>query len=230
VKRQLATVLLCLLAASAVAQTDRLASPVSIGEKALRSRLEQTYPSVTQWEIVPFRPATASDTPLSGQLSAVVTRVGVRSAVWIAPRSAVRGSRGELLWYSVAGYGPAAVATRHLVKGAALAPDDGAISSGDLVAAGCPALTSPAALEGMRTKVSVGEGEVICTNAIEERPPVERGSEVTVHYAAGTIALTARAVAQQDGLMGKPILVRNTMGGEVFRATVSGRSEVRVDD
>jgi flagella basal body P-ring formation protein FlgA len=104
------------------------------------------------------------------------------------------------------------------------------MGSGDLVAAGCAALDSPAALEGMRAKITIDEGEVICMTAIEPRPPVARGDEVTVRYVAGPVMLTTRAVAQADGLVGKTVLVRNTGSGDFFRATVSGKAEVRVDE
>ena len=71
---------------------------------------------------------------------------------------------------------------------------------------------------------------MICASAIEERPPVTRGDEVTVHYLAGALSLTAHAVAQADGLLGKPVLVRSTASGEVFRAVVSAKEEVSVND
>ena len=237
----LAVLLACLSAAAAgrtmqpdgvavLGEPDSVTSPAAaLGEAALRTRLGTAYPGVTRWDVVPLRPGTSvASAPMTGDLSVFVTRVGVRSAVWVAPHSS--SSRGELLWYSVAGYGPAAVATRRLARGAVLDPKDGTMASSDLVAAGCPALRSPAALDGMRTKITIGEGEVICTSAIEARPPVARGDEVTVRYVAGPVMLTARAVAQADGLVGKTVLVRSTGSGDFFRATVSGTAEVRVDE
>ncbi len=213
-------------------EPDSVTSPAAaLGEAALRARLGTAYPGVTRWDIVPLRPGTSvASAPMTGDLSVFVTRVGVRGAVWVTPRSSMDRSRGELLWYRVAGYGPAAVATRHLARGAVLDPKDGTMASSDLVAAGCSVLDSPAELDGMRTKITFGEGEVICTSAIEARPPVARGDEVTVRYLAGPVVLTARAVAQADGLVGKTVLVRSTGSGDFFRATVSGKAEVRVDE
>lgn len=223
---------LAAVAAGAATQPDSVTTPaIAAGEAALRARLETAYPRVTRWDIVPLRPgASVAATATTGDLSAFVTRVGVRSAVWVTPRSSVDRARGELLWYSVAGYGPAAVATQRLARGTVLDPQDGAMASGDLVAAGCTALDSPGALQGMRTRITIDAGEVICTSAIEARPPVVRGDEVTVRYVAGPVVLTARAVAQADGVVGKSVLVRSTGSGDFFRATVSGKAEVRVDE
>ena len=206
-------------------------APVSVGERALQARLMATYPGITQWDIVPLRPTAGSRLPASlstGEWSAHVTRLGVRSAVWIAPGSA--SSRGELLWYSVAGLGQAVIATRRILPAAALDSQDGALASADLIAAACTPLDSPGALEGMRARITIREGEVICPGSIEQRPPVARGDEVTVRYASGPVVLTARAVAQGDGQMGKLVMVRSTASGDVFRAKVSGKAEVSVDD
>jgi flagella basal body P-ring formation protein FlgA len=217
--------------AATLGETDRVTSrAMTVGEAVLRTRLRTAYPSVTQWEVVPLRPGTSAGSAMTGDLSVFVTRVGVRSAVWVAPRTSADRSRGELLWYSVAGFGPAAVSTRSLSRGTVLDVQDGIVASADLVAAGCVPLDSPAGLVGMRTKITIGAGEVICTSAIEARPPVARGDEVTVRYVAGPVVLTTRAVAQSDGLVGKTVLVRNTGSGDFFRATVSGKAEVRVDE
>jgi len=231
-KRPVTLTVLCLT--FAVVQPLRAQSgdsPLVLGEQALRTRLEKAYPGVTQWDIVPLQPSTAAAAqPLAGDLTAFVTRLGVRSAVWISPKSTARTARGELVWYSVAGYGPAVVTTHRLASGTAVEMQDGTLGSSDLVAAGCAGLDSPRSLEGMRTRVTIDTGAIICASALEVRPPVTRGDEVTVHYLSGALSLTARAVAQADGLLGKPVLVRSTASGEVFRAVVSAKEEVSVND
>lgn len=220
---------LCLTTAHLQAQDS--GSALSLGQQALRARLERDHPGVTQWDIVPLQPAApAAMQPLAGELTAFVTRLGVRSAVWVTPKSTSRPARGELIWYSVAGFGPAVVTTRRLASGTALEMRDGTLGSSDLVAAGCTGLTSPQALDGMRTKVTIEAGAMICAGAIEAMPPVTRGEEVTVRYLTGALSLTAHAVAQADGLLGKPVLVRSTASGELFRAVVSAREEVSVND
>ncbi len=213
------------------ADSDRDHSPVAAGERALRARLTATYPEVVRWDIAPMRPIADSRLPAqpaTGEWTTQVTRLGARSAVWIT--AAPAGSRGELVWYSVAGYGQAVVATRQIPPAAGLDAQDGEWVSADLMAAACAALQSPQALEGMRARVTLRAGEVICSTAIEERPPVARGDEVTVRYASGPVVLTARAVAQGDGRMGKPVRVRSTTSGDVFSAKVSGKAEVSVND
>jgi len=231
----LATLALLALAPMIGGAGEPATSAVALAERALQSRLESVYPRVSQWDIVPLHEATASPSALleghheADELTVTVTRIGSRSAVWVAARAGRNLPAGGLLWFSVAGSGPAVVATHSLSRGATLDAGDGTLASSDLVAAGCVGLDSSAVLAGMRTKVTIGEGEVICPVAIEPLPPVVRGEAVTVRYAAGPVTLTSRAVAQSDALLGKPVLVR-TGSGDLFQAMVSGHAEVRVDD
>jgi flagella basal body P-ring formation protein FlgA len=232
VNLRLTAALVCLAAPALRAATDGVApTAAALAEQALRTKLHESYPDVTQWDIdaLPLTSAVTLASP-QDELAATVIRLGVRSAVWVAPRVESGRKHGVMLWYSVAGYGPAIVASHRLAQGSALDARDGTHASSDLLAAGCAAVASPAGLDGMRARVTIGEGEVICSRAIEERPPVARGDEVTVRYLAGPVTLTARAVAQADGLLGRPVLVRSTGSGDFFKATVSGKAEVRVDD
>lgn len=201
---------------------------------ALQQRLHAAYRGVTRFQIDPL--------PMQWQASAsleraelahptvFVTRLGARSAVWVGTSPASAAPRGALLWFEVAGYAPAVVATRLLPSGAALQAGDGQVATRDIVAAACPPLTDPGQLAGMRAVSLVPRDEVICAGAVEPMPPVARGERVTARFAAGGISITTQALAESDGLIGGPVTVRNLGGGPSYSATVIGKAEVSVGD
>jgi flagella basal body P-ring formation protein FlgA len=229
--RLIASITLALLATAARGASAPAAAAEPRAEQVLRTQLTRAYPEVSEWNIVPLPSTAARAIPqLSREAATVVERVGVRSAVWVGSDADRSSGHGEWLWFAVAGIGPAMLATHALGPGVELAAGDGSPGQGDLVAAGCRPVASPQALEGMRTRVSVSAGSVICASAIEPRPPIVRGQEVTVLYLGTAVSLTSHAVAQADGLLGHAIWVRSTESGELFKATVSGPAEVRVHD
>lgn len=203
-------------------------------ESALRQRLHAAFPGVAEFHIGPL--------PMQWQASAwlqrervahptvLVTRVGARSAVWVGTSPDSATPRGALFWFQVKGYAAAVVSTHLLVSGAALEAGDGQVATRDIVAAACQPLTNPTQLAGMRAVRMVAPGAVICASAIEPMPPVARGERVTVRFAASTVSITSQVVAQSDGVIGAPVLVRNVDGGPVYSATVVGKAEVSVGD
>lgn len=206
--------------------------PVGRAEQALQLALEHAYPQVTRWQIAPE--ALSSDVDASAGIprdSVVsVTRVGARSAVWVGSAGMSAHRQGRLLWFAVAGYAPALVAAHTLAAAEPLDAGDGAMADSDIVAADCASPASAEALPGMRVKRTLHAGEVLCANLLEPVPPVTRGEEVTLLYRGRSFMLTARGVAQADGQLGKPVMVRNSSSGDVFTGTVSGRAEVSVNE
>jgi flagella basal body P-ring formation protein FlgA len=156
--------------------------------------------------------------------------VGARSAVWVGSASMSTRRQGKLIWFSVAGYAPALVAVRTVAADAPLDAGDAMLADRDVVAADCTSPDSPDSLPGLRVKRTLHAGEILCANLLEPVPPVTRGEEVTLLYHGRSFTLTARGIAQADGLLGKPVMVRNSSSGDVFTATVSGRAEVSVND
>jgi flagella basal body P-ring formation protein FlgA len=210
-------------------------------EQALRVKLEQAYPTVTRWEIG-LLPASQEPAADAGTLNArgqnaagdhpsiVVTRVGERSAVWVGSPMTAERRRGSLLWFNVAGYGPALVAAHAIAAADSLDPHDATAAERDVVAADCPLIADRGALAGMRAKRLLRAGDIICSTLLEPVPPVSRGKEVTLLYVGRSFTLTARGIAQGDGLLGKPVTVRNSSSGDVLTATVSGQAEVSVHE
>lgn len=203
-------------------------------ESALLQRLHAAYPRATRFAIDPlpteWRASAWLERAHVAHPTVLVTRVGSRSAVWVgtSPESGV--PRGAMLWFQVAGYAPAVVATQLLASGTALQAGDGEMANRDIVAADCQPLSDPAQLAGMRATRLVLRGDVLCAGAVEPLPPVARGERVTARFAAHGVSITTQAVAQGDGVIGAPVAVRNIGGGPVYSATVTGKAEVSVSD
>ena len=173
-------------------------------------------------------PDVANEAPAAGA-TVSVTRLGQRSAVWLGSADKARHRRGQLLWFAVSGYAPVLTASHLIAFGAPLTPADGHLQDQDIIAAACKPLLEADALAGQRARRTLHEGDTLCTAAIEPVPAVARGQEVVMHYAAQNLQLTARAVAQTDGTLGRSVSVRGP-SGEIFTAIVSGKGEVSVRD
>jgi len=204
-----------MVAAAAVVLLASVA-PLSAVESALRASLAERYPSVTRWEIKPF----IEDMPATSEAKVVL----------LGPRSAVKVGR-RVYWYSVAGFAQVVSATRGVAPGQALEPRDGQLSESNvLAAANCEPLTDPTALYGKRTRKTLRANEIVCASAIEPRPLIARGEEITVRYVSPNVVLTINGVAQHDGAAGDSLLVLNPRSHDLFRAVVTGAREVTIHE
>lgn len=203
-------------------------------QSALQQKLRDSYPDVHQWTVSLLPQEVREAAALARQHipdpTIYVTRVGTRSAVWVGSAPTGPMPHGVLLWFGVAGYGPALVATRRIPRGAALTPSDAVPGQPDLVAAACPPITDQTRLGGMRAATTIRDGEVICTGAIEPVPPVVRGEQITARFSSHGVVITAPVEALSDGVVGAPVSVRNVQSGAVFTAMVTGKAEVAVGD
>jgi flagella basal body P-ring formation protein FlgA len=190
-------------------------APLCAAEAALRASLAERYPSVTRWEIKAF----TEDMP--GANEAKVVLLGARSAVKVGRR---------VYWYAVAGFSQAVSTTHGLSPGQALGPRDGQLSESNILAANCEPVTDPTALSGKRARKTLRANEIVCVSAIESRPLVARGEEITVRYVSSNVVLTINGVAQSDGAAGDSLLVLNPRSHDLFHAVVSGAREVTVHE
>jgi flagella basal body P-ring formation protein FlgA len=81
---------------------------------------------------------------------------------------------------------------------------------------------------GFVAKTTLRKAAVIRKNQIERPPDVARGDLVTVLVFEGAAHLSLEARAQQDGVKGASILVRNPSSGKDFRAQVTGKDQVAI--
>jgi flagella basal body P-ring formation protein FlgA len=192
--------------------------------------LRRAYPDVIEWTVEPLvgerQAAGLADAEL---FEAAVIRVGKRSAVRLRPRAGAKAG-GSTVWFAVGGMQPVLTAKSTIRARAPLAPELSEHVTQDIVALACTPIKSAEALAGMRARKSIPEGAAICAKSIEPRPAVGRGDDVTVVSTAGAVAITSRAIAQQDGAIGAVLRVKSPSSGQVYSVAVTGEREVTVHE
>jgi flagella basal body P-ring formation protein FlgA len=200
----------------------------TVAERSLMSALTEAYPHVTQWSVEPLL-GKRQETRLADldPFRADVVRVGKRSAVRLM-RDGARAS--TVVWFAVRGMQALPSARTDIRAQTALVPELCEEVVHDALALTCSPVASPAALAGMRAARTIRAGEAICSQSLEPRPAVSRGEDVTVISTSGAVQIVGRGVAQQDGIVGQVLRVRNPSSGEFYSAAVSGEREVVVHD
>jgi flagella basal body P-ring formation protein FlgA len=198
----------------ATAISAQLAAVHAELETALRAK----YPQVTRVEIAAFDAERAAGLAAG----ASIARLGARSAL--------ADEQGRLVWFAVRGYSDVVILARTLPARADLGPDDLALAEREVVGIGCTPLRSTEIGAGHWLRRGVRGGEVLCREAIEQKPPVVRGAEVAVAYSAARVHLSTTARAEQDARLGERVAVRNPRSGELYFAVASGSNEVTVHD
>jgi flagella basal body P-ring formation protein FlgA len=87
-------------------------------------------------------------------------------------------------------------------------------------------LADPAMLRGLRAKRILNPGSVLSASMCEPLPAVLQGDEVNLLARGKGVRLTVRAVARQDGLPGRTILVQPDGSHERVRSRVIDRCTV----
>jgi flagella basal body P-ring formation protein FlgA len=203
---------------------------LAVAEQALTLELRRVHPDVDEWTLEPLV-GRRQEAKLenAGALDADVVRTGKRSAVRLRARANTKAP-GTLVWFAVSGAQPMLTAKSEVRALAALAPEAAQYESRDAMDLACEPVASPEALAGMRARVRIPAGAVLCTSSIELRPAVGRGEQVTVVSTSGPVTITGRAVAQQDGSIGDVLRVKSSSSGAIYAAAVTGEREVTVHD
>lgn len=89
-------------------------------------------------------------------------------------------------------------------------------------------ITTPQALVGQQTTRALTAGQPINRLHVRAVPLVARESAVTVLYERGSVTLSGRADALEDGQLGQSIRVRNPASRTTLVAIVSGPGTVTV--
>ena len=83
-------------------------------------------------------------------------------------------------------------------------------------------------LAGNEYSRSVSPGKALVWSDLKSRSLVRRGDLVEVFASKGLMAITMRAIARQDGVVGEFILLRNVQTSKEFAARVVGKNRVEV--
>lgn len=201
-----------------------------VADQLLREALAAAHPDVVVWTIEPLiGKRQEADLQSAIDVQASVVHLGKRSAVrvtWIAGRRRTR----ETVWFAATGVQSVPTLVTDVRTGASLGPEMTRPTDRDVLATDCAVLQSPDALSGTRATRPLRADEAICIGDIEPRPPVARGEKVLVRSIAGLVTITAKGIAQQDGVVGQVLRVKNPSSGEVYLAAVSSAGEVVVHD
>lgn len=99
----------------------------------------------------------------------------------------------------------------------------------DLAGLRSPPLPAQTPLEGLRLRRPLLRGQVLTATHVETMPIVRRGQAVTVRAQSGAISLETTGEALQDGVIGKPVLIRmGSRAGAPLLARVVGPNQVQL--
>lgn len=90
-------------------------------------------------------------------------------------------------------------------------------------------ISSPDAVVGMKLRTNVKANTEITGNMVRSIPMVKRGKPVRIVFENGTMRITTIGLAEQDGMHGELIKVRNVSSKKVIYVRVTGNSLATVE-
>jgi flagella basal body P-ring formation protein FlgA len=90
--------------------------------------------------------------------------------------------------------------------------------------------TDAAEAEGKRARRVISPGRILKASDVERVPLVDRGAGVTVAVVLGSVTVTSKARALEDGEMGEIIKVQDLTTGKRLVGTVAARGLVVLDE
>jgi flagella basal body P-ring formation protein FlgA len=196
-------------------------------EQALQQVLAQRHPHVATWHITALADPRQQQRLAGRSVGRVdVIRTGKRSAVHLWCESAPRPC--ATVWFAVSGLQAVLGSARAMRPLHPVVPADFVIQSHDVLNLSCEPLVSHEGLVGLRTTRALAAGAVVCREFLELRPAVSRGESVEVRVAAGAVAITTRAIAQQDAALGQSVRLRRADRAAPILGTVTGAGQVSV--
>jgi flagella basal body P-ring formation protein FlgA len=122
-----------------------------------------------------------------------------------------------------------AVAARPLRSGATLGAADVALEQREVAEPRGDTLSSTAAVVGQRVRRHVGAGEAIRASWLDAAPLVERGERVMVRFARGPLRIETVGLAEESGVLGAWIRVRNLASKREVMGRVAESGVVHVE-
>lgn len=199
-----------------------------LAEQALQQALTARYPAVRHWQITALSSARQEQRFAAQFITdASVLHVGKRSVVQLWCELPQR-RQCATVWFAVRGMQWMLSSSNELPAASSLTSAVLALEEHDVLQLKCESLQSVEGLADWRTTRHLRAGEALCRNFLEPRPSVSRGESVRVRASAGSLAVSARGIAEQDGNAGQMIRVRRS--NETFTARVTGSGQVAVDE
>jgi flagella basal body P-ring formation protein FlgA len=209
----------------------KVAALETLAGQVLLTELQSKYPETKHWSVTPLV-RQAHEESIFGKAAweTKVVRIGARSAVQVSWAAENTARQVRTVWFDVVGPQSVVVATHAIAPNASLSVADAMIEERDVMGLSCSPLRDVTDLVQMRSRRALRTGAAICLEAIEPRPAVARGEDVTVRYSSGRVSITTKGVAQNDGQVGQKLRVVNPMTKDSFVAVVSAAREVLVHE
>jgi flagella basal body P-ring formation protein FlgA len=123
---------------------------------------------------------------------------------------------------------PVAIAADDLPRGAILSPEDLTMVTMDLSTLRNPCLDAQE-LIGMKLRRAIRMGAPFVRSGLETPPLIKRGDMVTITASNGTLTVTARGLAQENGAEDDTIRVKNISSQKEIFCRVTAPSAVEVE-
>lgn len=120
------------------------------------------------------------------------------------------------------------VAAASLRRGQALAEAETVLERRDLLASRGILKSLPAAVQDYELAESLAPGQVLSERSLRLKTVVFRGRRVDARIQAGTLEITTKVEALEDGYPGQSIRVRNPQSKREFRGVVQGEDTVLI--
>lgn len=121
---------------------------------------------------------------------------------------------------------PLVVTTRTLERGEVLSTDMLSVQPQEISVLRHGLEFAAAPLLGMTVKRRISAGDVVSRHLLQAAYLVQKGAQVTLHYAGDGFAVSTAAIALSDGVLGERISVQNISSGKVIDAIVTAENSV----
>ncbi len=123
---------------------------------------------------------------------------------------------------------PVLVATRPMSKGDRLSGEDYRLQSVTLKTPSRPFYYQDS-IQGQQLKRNVRAGDIFTPKLISLPYAVRKGDLVTIFFTSDTFSLTTEGIAEESGVIGDTIKVRNSQSGKLLISTVIDNRQVEVN-
>lgn len=120
------------------------------------------------------------------------------------------------------------IASRNLLRGEQVSPQDIALISVDISQLRNEYLTDINEIAGLEVKRNIGQGVAFMASALDSPKVIKRGELVTLESLAGSIKVISQGTALSDGRLGEEIRIKNNQSKRVINGTVIAGGIVRV--
>ncbi len=212
---------------------DTVLIPGTAFQKAAQEYLEEKIKVMNgSYEIQFLRTPAPKPAPrYKYSLKAVQGRIGRLKgsfSVNIAIFSGVKQYQTVPVYVRVRTFEPMVVAVRHIPFGTVISSDDVRLVMEESTTYNYDLIENIQSVVGKRAKISIAENNPVLLKNIEEPPLINKGDSVEIEVWRGSIVISCKGIARQEGHLGDVIQVKGVDSGTMYMATVVSTSKVTI--